>query len=439
MICLALRLLLFFVSKPWTATVRDNILLQADGNEYHSIALSLLAKGDFSAGEEFKGLRTPVYPFYVSAIYWVTGPRPWVVVLTHAFIDTFSCWLLFLSLVNLLGPRVSRIAALFYAIDPSLIYYSCTLFSDTVFVFTIVLFFYYFSRLLKDLHNPVTKNIILSALFLGVATLTKPISVGLPVLIVLTLLFLTRGRTWSLRRSVFFLGVFFLALSPWMTRNYIRFGHFALSNSGDFNMLEVYVSHMEMTRRHSNDLYHTIGELEAEADRLIRLDGYDPATINPFDKAAYYRRLSMIYINKYPLLFTKHILLGASHEVFGLDTGGYSELLSFSNTSGSFTVFAHTSIVESVQAFFREKTYIEIMLGFGIAVYLAVTYACALYGIFISFRLHKVYTILCLLIILYFIILPGPGGWVRYKLPAIPFYLGFAGLGWKNIFRSFDI
>lgn len=419
--------------------MRDNILLQADGHEYHAIALSLLAKGDFSAGEEFKGLRTPVYPFYVSAIYWVTGPKPWVVVLTQVFIDTLSCWFLFLSLSNLLGTRASRLASLFYAIDPSLIYYTCTLFSDTVFVFTTVLSLYYFSRLLKDLHNPVTKNIVLSALFLGLTTLTKPISVGLPVLIVVALLLLASRRGWSPLRSVIFLGTFFLTLSPWMTRNYLRFGHFALSDSGDFNMLEVYVSHMEMTRRHSNDLYHTIGELENEADSLIRRDGYDPAAINPFDKAAYFRRLSMIYINKYPLLFTRHIFLGASHELFGLGTASYSELLAFNNSSSPFTVFAYTSVIQSVYAFFREKTQTEVILGICIALYLVFTYTCALYGIFISFRINFTYTILCLLIVLYFIFLPGPGGWVRYKLPAIPFYLGFSGLGLCNFFRSFDI
>jgi 4-amino-4-deoxy-L-arabinose transferase-like glycosyltransferase len=439
LVCLALRLVLFFAASPWSTSVRDGILLRADGKEYDAIARTMLAGNDFSAGEDFKGLRTPVYPIYVAAIYWLAGPRPWVVVLINVFIDSFSCWLLFLSLTNLFGVRAGRIAALFYALDPALISYSVTMFCDTVFVFTLILFLYNFSRFIKDqFRSPGSKYVIFSAMFLGLATLTKPIAIGLPILVVPTLFFLSKGRTWALRSAALFLVVFFVILSPWMTRNYSRYGHFALSNSGDFNTLEVYVSHMEMARRHSNQLNNTIDELEAEADSLIRHDGFDPAAINPFDKAAYYRRLAMTYINKYPVLFAKHTMLGVSHEVFGLGTNNYSDLLGFKNAPKSFTVFAYSSIAESVQAFFKEKTYPEIMLGFAIVLYLAVAYSCTLYGVFISFRYNKVYTIFCLLIILYFLIVPGPGGWVRYKLPAIPFYLGFAGQGWKNIFRSFD-
>src|SRR5882672_5232128 len=157
-LCFALRLFLFIGAKPWQPAVRDTILLQADGREYNDIATSLLTHADFSAKEEFKGLRTPVYPMYIMLIYWIVGPLPWVALLSHVFIDTFSCLLLFLALKRLFGPKVARFSALVYALDPFLIYHCSTLFSDTFFVFTIVAFFYFFSRLLKGHPDAVTSK-----------------------------------------------------------------------------------------------------------------------------------------------------------------------------------------------------------------------------------------------------------------------------------------
>ncbi len=431
-LCFAVRLLLFIGAKPWTPPVRDNILLQADGREYSEIAISLLRNGDFSAKEEFKGLRTPAYPFYVAMIYGIFGPHPWIVLLTHVFIDTLSCWLLFLALRRLFGAKAALFAALFYAFDPFLIYHCSTLFCDTFFVFVLVAFFYFFSRLLTgDPSSVSTRDIVASAVVLGIATLTKPITLYLPALIFLTFLFIHRRQV--LRPFALFLIVFIATLSPWLIRNYIRFDHLSLSNSGDYNTLAVYVSHMEMDRRHSATLYPVIDELLAEGDSLIRRDGYDPDTINPFEKAAYYRRLSMGYIKRYPMLFARHVVLGVFHEMFGLGTKGYSDLLHLGSVTESFTMFAHSNVVDLLRAFFREKTWGEILVGAFIAVYLAISYSCALWGVVVAFHTHRAFTIFCVLTVAYFIVLSGAGGWTRYKLPAIPFYLGFAGLGLEKI------
>jgi len=438
-VCFALRLLLFIGAEPWTPTVRDNILLQADGREYSEIAISLLTHADFSAKEEFQGLRTPVFPMYVMVIYWLAGHRPWVVLLSHVLIDTFSCYLLFLALQNLFSKRIARLSALFYALDPFLIYHCSTMFADTFFVFTLVAFFYFFARLLTgDPRSFSTPNITCAAITLGIATLTKPITLYLPFLVLITFLIIFKGqlKKWLLP-ALTFLVVFFLALSPWLIRNYIRFDHFSLSNSGDYNTLAVYVSHTEMDRRHSPTLYPVIDDLLAEGDSLIRKDGYDPDNINPFEKAGYYKQLSMGYIKRYPLIFIKHVFLGVFHEMFGLGTKGYSDLLHLGSVSESFTMFAHSNVFDLIRAFFREKTFGEILLGAFIAVYLAISYAGALYGTFIAFRTHKAFTIFCILTACYFIVLSGAGGWTRYKLPAIPFYLGFAGLGLETALARF--
>jgi 4-amino-4-deoxy-L-arabinose transferase-like glycosyltransferase len=424
-------MLLFIGAKPWTPTVRDTILLQADGREYHEMAISLLQHGDFSVREEFKGLRTPVYPFYVMLVYGIAGPHPWVVLLTHVFIDTLSCYLLFLALQRLFGRRVALLSALFYALDPFLIYHCCTLYSDSFFVFVLVTFFYFFSRMLTGGPEAVTgKNILYSALALGIVTLTKPITLYFPALVLLIFLLIFR---WQIQKVVrpflVFLLVFLLTLSPWIVRNYLRFGHASLSNSGDYNTLAVYVAHMEMNRRGSTDLYAVIDQLLAEGDSLIRKDGYDPATINPFEKAAYYKQLSMGYIKRNPLSFGKHIFLGMFHEMFGLGTHGYSDLLGIGKKSETFSMFAYPNFFQLVRAFFREKSWGQMLLGFFIAVYVAISYGCVIYGSVISWRKHKIFVVFCLLAALYFIVLSGAGGWTRYKLPAIPFYLGLAGLG----------
>ena len=66
-----------------------------------------------------------------------------------------------------------------------------------------------------------------------------------------------------------------------------------------------------------------------------------------------------------------------------------------------------------------------------VALELLVVYVATAYGIVLATlrRRAGTFEILCLLFVAYVILLTGSAGDARFRLPAVPFYLPFAGLG----------
>jgi CHASE2 domain-containing sensor protein len=76
------------------------------------------------------------------------------------------------------------------------------------------------------------------------------------------------------------------------------------------------------------------------------------------------------------------------------------------------------------------KTAFQVAAGLVIALFLLLTYSAAVTGIITAWREHDWRVLLlCILMASYFVAATGALGVVRLKLPAIPFYLAFTGLG----------
>lgn len=437
LVCVALRLILFGIFQPWTRVER---VLQSDALGYHNLATTLIESHRFAYSSTAKpnALRTPIYPMFVAAIYSLFGYKPWIVILAQILLDTISCFLLLVSLSRLFDRRVGLIASTLYALDPFLtLYSSTTLLSDTLFVFFLIAAFWFLSQ---ARHSEISKKTLLNyglcGLLLGLATLTRPISQFIIACFIVFFLmaFWKRPRvalTYALLTSL----IFGLTLFPWLFRNYKTFGYFSLSTSASYNLLILNVVPMEMGRRHE-DSATVRASLLAEADRMIEEDGLHQEDLNEFQVAEYWRELALRYIRNAPIAFGRSYLLGVFHTFSNLGTKAYAGI--FGLPTDDFDIKAYTNIPDLVKAFVEKKGALGLLIGGVIALYLLITYLGAGIGLLISWRRYddKPSLVLIMLLAVYFVLTTGVAGLARFKLPSIPFYLAFTGIGFVYLYDS---
>jgi 4-amino-4-deoxy-L-arabinose transferase-like glycosyltransferase len=120
------------------------------------------------------------------------------------------------------SQRVSRSLGVLLALEPNGILFSVGAYSETLFTFFFLLAVYVLVRAVKVER---TALLLLSGFLFGLATLTKPTSEYLPVLIALILAFYYRATLRHVALPlVSFVCIFLLTLSPWLYRNWHEFG-----------------------------------------------------------------------------------------------------------------------------------------------------------------------------------------------------------------------
>ncbi|MDX1687713.1 MAG: glycosyltransferase family 39 protein [Candidatus Promineifilaceae bacterium] len=432
-LCILLRLILFVAVRPWEAQALEEAVLRADAKGYHqlSVTLSTTDRLAFRDGGELTALRTPLYPLFVSFWYGLFGPHPWPVILMQGILDTLSCFLLYCVFDRVAGERVATFGALFYAIDPILILFTNTLYSDTLFVFLLVAGFFFFSRLFVDVSGrQALIAVSAGALFFGLATLTRPIAQYLyvPVFAVLAISFRHNLRR-AVRLGLAFGLVFVLVLLPWLVRNEVRFGHFALSTSGDLNLLLLYATPVEAEISRERTIDDVQAGLVSEARALTLAEGASPERLNQFERAHYYRRVALRTIRRHPVTFIKHYVSGILRNFVTPGTGSYGRILQIADDPG-FDAMGSANLFDLAVRWFRHRNVTQQILGLFILLEIGVSYLLMVIALPTAWkRGNRPFFLFCVLLALYFTALAGPAGRPRFRLPVIPFYLYFVGMG----------
>lgn len=435
-VCLCARLLFFSAVQPWNPQVETEVILHSDPKGYHQLASTLLASHRFAntpTGPP-NAYRTPFYPSFVAAIYWLFGQKPWIVMLFQIVIDTCSCILLLFAISRFLNPRIAFISSLFYAIDPFLILYSSTLYVDILFIFFLIASLYFFNSAIRTGEIAVPQ-FTLSTLLLGCATLVKPISQYIPSVFIVFLFIYYRHRLWkAITYSILCLLVFGATLSPWLIRNYNTFGYLSLSQIGAHSLLSMSITPMEMARRKQAE-EKVMNDLFSEADKMMASDGLEPQRLNPFQKAEYWQRLAIRYILRDPFLFAKTYCMGVFHMFAGVGTSTFAKMLGL--PISKFNVKDYTNVLDLFRNFFKEKGKTDLIIATFVGAYILISYVAMVVGLVISWKRYPTAPLLyCLLFILYFVTITGAGANARYKLPLIPFYLPFVGIGMNYLYEK---
>jgi 4-amino-4-deoxy-L-arabinose transferase-like glycosyltransferase len=199
----------------------------ADAKDYNIIAQSLLNKGIFAdeIGNCFS--RPPLYPYFLYGLYKLYGISYPFVYYIQSFISLLICYISYILGKEICNKKTGLIAFFLTGINIELIVYPTFLLSETLFIFLFIISLYCLFRYLREENGFLSKWGILSGLFLGTATLTRPITLGLSFfcLIVLSLfsLFRPKFRSFVFKISLTFI-VMLLVITPWSIRNYMLSG-----------------------------------------------------------------------------------------------------------------------------------------------------------------------------------------------------------------------
>ena len=266
--------------------------LSPDSHEYLRLAQNLLAHARFSLAVDAPFTPSvrwpPLYPAFIAALSWAGSPSPLAVAAIQAVLGSLSALILLLMARTLMPLKWAFFAALAYAVHPGAIAATRTILTETLFTALLICAIWTLALALKRDRLRMTA---LSALFLGLAVLCRPIGFLLPfVLSVSVLLFLERRR--AILHALVLIGVALLVVMPWSIRSSrvagrlvmvqdssVASGLFYVATRSDWDQKDqavLWPRFVEETRRMvtAAETRHQIdAQDEVRVDRLLLIEG----------------------------------------------------------------------------------------------------------------------------------------------------------------------
>ncbi len=205
-----------------------------DSAGYDAIARNLMEGHGFSSNPappyQANHYRTPVYPYFLVAVYAVFGFNHVAVYVIQAVIGSLTCCLIYLICRRYWGERTALLAALLNAVFPFPALFTAVVLTETVYAFLVCCTVYLLTRAYqgRSLYWMAGAGVAL-----GVTALCRPEACLLAPFLVLILLCCCRLRRPAWEMSAVLVVSSGLVLFPWLVRNYYTSGKvMSLVNSG---------------------------------------------------------------------------------------------------------------------------------------------------------------------------------------------------------------
>ncbi len=415
----------------------DNVLSfeNEDALGYIMVTKSLIAGMGFARAGIPSALRTPLLPLFLVPAYLVPAASTWIILVMQNIVASVAGVFLYRLGKLLFGDRVGRIAGFIYVLEPYMLMTANLATTETLFNCLIIIATYFLARFFST-HKKI--DLALSGAVWGLATLTRPVGLYIPVVLVVLLAaknFLKKNKGAYLRwlhESVIVCVAFVAILAPWSIRQHAQFGTFRIT-SIDAILLYFRIAPIVVSAEEHIDYQAAILRLKTEliadnptytdeeANNSFRFYHYMTTTAkkliarNPTVVAEYYA-LSLV-----PGLFGtgyEYML----QEVFGLERAttrvSYTELLLHGNLSAYWQALTHIDIFQ-LTLFASAAAWV--------LVYLLIFWALLSR---LGWSKHALAFIMIMALAGYFVFFAlGPQSHARYRMPSFPFLyllLGYA-------------
>lgn len=211
----------------YVLTLEPDKLYYADEHMWDATAMNIASgKGHFAWQEDLSSyvFRVPLQSIFLAVIFKIKHSYMLVRII-QAVIGAVIPVLIFL-LADLVYDKkaIAYIASLIGTVYPFLIYYTGYLLAESNFTFLFLVAMYFICRMIDKQY---LKQTILSGIFLGLATLTRPVVFYFPIMVFIWL-FVSYPRRYiqSILAVVLLSIAMLLVMSPWIIRNYLLLGKF---------------------------------------------------------------------------------------------------------------------------------------------------------------------------------------------------------------------
>ena len=381
--------------------------------------------------------RMPGYFLFLAAIKSIFGENFLPILITQSVVDSVTC-----VMIGALGcyicPKHWEIFGWLAAVWPNLIIHSGLILGDSLFVFFFVWFLLSFAGFLN---KPTILLAVTTGAALGLATLIRPttqfIVLLTPVLLPIILIFSKLKIREAIHKSLVIFFVAGICVTPLSIKNFVKYDSFALTSQNGTHLQNWVASEVVMLRD-SIGREEAVKLLKAKSEKaLLKLSPYQQN--NPFVRSAQQVDTALQEIVATPIhTILKSWAQGAvinlaapalmidkrvrqlPHISFVSDTRGdlFSRAREF--ISGSSSIYVTTLIASGAGAII-------------ISLFQFV-------GFFIQLRVNLMLAVLSAMTVTYFLIISGPVGSPKYRLPIEPIliiWLGCTLLYFWQILKKF--
>jgi len=383
-----------------------------DARVYLREAYNIVNHGVFSTAAEAPfapdNFRTPLYPLFIAFFLYFKMPILFVIIVQNFIAGLIAIVTYRIGLKIFELHSVGVIASLLFIFEPASKYWNSILMSDTLFAFLFLVSVYFL----------INHRIYLSAICLGLATLTRPI--GLYFIVIFLLAFsiyqFLKARHYAdvLKKIVLASVLFLLVLSPWLGRNKKEFGTFDISGAGLHNFYTVALSQFAAQQNVSLSM-------PTEVVMVNNAYDYDPGN------DAFYKENAYDIISQRPVQYARFYLVSVM-KIFNDHDYDYMfhQLIDIHDPSNAILIITRS------------------LVGIGKFIWIIV-YALALagFGFIVANRLDPIkkdWAFLILFLIVYNSLLVGISGvyWGgRLNMPILPLLFCVAAYGFIGIYKLF--
>lgn len=423
-----------------------------DSPEYVRLATNLVHSHAFSqdSAPPFRPdiLRTPVYPLFLALPLIVDRSSFLVLALAMQILLSLAVvWLTFLLALELgLAPVTSAIASVLVALSPTLIFYSIKLTTETLFVSLLLVTLLLITRF-RALHR--RQELLAAGVGCGLLILTRPIAAFLPFLFAAYVLFSgvrVRDSVSGIRNSALLLAGAAIVVAPWIIRNQQVAGKYTLSTAFDYNICE-YTGAMALAASSLIPLSEARDSMAARAQaRFGPLDENDQASYwAAMGKVGWQQALAR------PLLAAK---VHAAGSIGGLlmplsirPLRVFSGANVVTDTTGgphiaqrTIGLVARGRIGEALTLIWKERLATVPKPAVAILAYAVLFHITLLASFVVGLFLARSRPLLWLLLpIVYFVLLTGPVGEARFRVPIEPLLCLFAAIALTRPQRTSNV
>jgi len=227
-----------------------------DCREYYRLADNLVQHGFFSQAESSPfhpdAWRTPGYPLFLATWMWCLGLVPRNLVLVQQVLTVINVLLFYIIARHHMNPKQALLCGLLFLCEPYHHFYSLWLMSATLFVTCMLLTWIAWQ---KCCTTKRARWLITMGLLAGGLILVRPLGILVPPMLLIGVGWI-RARNVSMKNSIQSVLLLCLAttlsVAPWLIRNKVEFGHWALSSQSGavfayFKATEVVLWHQGRT------------------------------------------------------------------------------------------------------------------------------------------------------------------------------------------------
>jgi 4-amino-4-deoxy-L-arabinose transferase-like glycosyltransferase len=387
--------------------------VKPDTATYVNPAIEIITHAWKYPPEEFS--RTPVYPYFIALLYWLFGKDNRVVIFTQIILDCISILLVYTIGLQLFNKITALLAGVLAAVGVDLI-------TQSMFVLTETLFTLLLLSSLVSLTMGLKKGkhywFLLSAFFLGVSILCRPMAVYFPLISGLIIIaFLRKQRRENILAVILHVSLIFIILCPWLIRNVNLLGNPTISTISSKYLYYYSAASVEAHLRNVSEESVRL-DMSARVDQYLQVVGWEktPLTVMLAENA-----MAKEILFSHPLIFLGlHIKSDLNSllpnvtdltEILGVTVG----------ERGTASVLNQYGLWSAVKYYFGDRIWLVGLLS-PLIIFLGLIYLgdiISLVGL-LKRKKHMTIFLLCLPV-LYFIGLPGAPSLPRFRVPVMPY------------------